>query len=101
MIQSFRHKGLKPFYETGSKAGIVADHAKRLRVLLARLDAASKPEDIDLPGARLRALSGTWHGYWAVNVRAIGGLSFGSKGRKPRDVDYLDYHRSSARKPAT
>ena len=68
MIQSFRHKDLKPFCETGSKAGIVADHAKRLRVLLARLDAASKPEDIDLPGARLRALSGTWHGYWAVNV---------------------------------
>ena len=50
MIQSFRHKDLKPFCETGSKAGIVADHAKRLRVLLARLDAASKPEDMDLPG---------------------------------------------------
>lgn len=50
MIRSFRHKGLKLFYETGSKAGIVADHAKRLRALRARLDAASRPEDMNLSG---------------------------------------------------
>ena len=91
MIQSFRHKDLKPFCETGSKAGIVADHAKRLRALLARLDAASKPEDMDLPGARLHALSGTWHGYWAVNVSGNWQLIFRFEGAEAHDVDYLDY----------
>lgn len=92
MIQSFRHKGLKQFYETGSKAGIVTDHAKRLRVLLARLDAASKPEDMDLPGAHLHALSGKWRGYWAVNVSGNWRLIFRFEGAEAHDVDYLDYH---------
>ncbi len=92
MIQSFRHKGLKLFYETGSKAGIVADHAKRLRVLLARLDAASKPEDMNLPGARLHPLSGEWRGYWAVNVSGNWRLIFRFEGAEAHDVDYRDYH---------
>ena len=92
MIQSFRHKGLKLFYETGSKAGIVADHAKRLRVLLARLDAASRPEDMNLPGARLHPLSGEWRGYWAVNVSGNWRLIFRFEGAEAHDVDYRDYH---------
>jgi proteic killer suppression protein len=92
MIQSFRHKGLKLFYETGSKAGIVADHAKRLRVLLARLDAASKPEDMNLPGARLHPLGGEWRGYWAVNVSGNWRLIFRFEGAEAHDVDYRDYH---------
>ena len=91
MIQSFRHKDLKPFCETGSKAGIVADHAKRLRALLARLDAASKPEDIDLPGAHLRAFRGKWRGYSAVNVSGNWRLIFRFEGAEAHDVDYLDY----------
>ena len=92
MIQSFRHKGLKQFYETGSKAGIVADHAKRLRVLLARLDAASKPEDMDLPGAQLHALRGKWRGYWTVSVSGNWRLIFRFEGAEAHDVDYVDYH---------
>ena len=92
MIQGFRHKGLKLFYETGSKAGIVADHAKRLRVLLARLDAASRPEDMNLPGARLHPLSGEWRGYWAVNVSGNWRLIFRFEGAEAHDVDYRDYH---------
>ena len=30
MIQNFRHKGLKLFFETGSTAGIRAEHAAKL-----------------------------------------------------------------------
>lgn len=30
MIKSFAHKGLKDFYETGSKKGIQPDHAPKL-----------------------------------------------------------------------
>ena len=31
MIKSFQHKGLQLFYLTGSKAGIQAAHANRLK----------------------------------------------------------------------
>ncbi len=51
MIKSFRHKGLKAFYSGGSMAGIQAKHADRLRLMLARLDAARGPGDMNLPGA--------------------------------------------------
>ncbi len=40
MIKNFRHKGLKNFFETGSLKGIMPEHAKRLRLILAQLDVA-------------------------------------------------------------
>ncbi|MEX2242127.1 MAG: type II toxin-antitoxin system RelE/ParE family toxin, partial [Burkholderiales bacterium] len=43
MIRGFRHKGLRRFFETGSKSGIQAQHADRLRLILAQLGAATKP----------------------------------------------------------
>jgi len=30
MIKSWRHKGLKDFFETGNKAGIIPEHASKL-----------------------------------------------------------------------
>ena len=52
MITSFRHSGIERFFETGFKAGIQPQHAKRLRLQLARLDTATVPADMDLPGWR-------------------------------------------------
>jgi len=34
MIKGFAHKGLKQFFETGSKAGIQPKDAERLRLIL-------------------------------------------------------------------
>lgn len=34
VIQSFANKGLARFYQTGSKSGIQAKHAERLRLIL-------------------------------------------------------------------
>ncbi len=48
MIKSFRHKGLKRFYSTGSMAGIQADHSKKLRMQLAALDTATSVDDMYL-----------------------------------------------------
>ncbi|MGC8121913.1 type II toxin-antitoxin system RelE/ParE family toxin [Marinobacter sp. VGCF2001] len=50
LIKSFRHKGLKRFYSTGSTTGIQPDHAKKLRMQLAALDTATSVEDMDIPG---------------------------------------------------
>ena len=58
MIKSFSHKGLKDFYETGSKKGIQADHASKLGRMLDRLDASTNPQDMNLPGYRLHQLKG-------------------------------------------
>jgi proteic killer suppression protein len=50
MIKSFLHKGLKAFFESGSKAGIQPHHEGKLRRQLARLDLAKTPEDMNLAG---------------------------------------------------
>ncbi|MBM4215767.1 MAG: peptidase [Gammaproteobacteria bacterium] len=55
---SFRHRGLRSFFTTGSKVGIQPDHADRLRLILGRLDASVTPLDMDLPGLRLHSLRG-------------------------------------------
>ena len=58
MIKSFKHKGLKRFFETGSKAGIQAKHERKLRMQLAALDTAIAIDDLDIPGYRLHYLKG-------------------------------------------
>lgn len=68
MIKSFRHKGLKVFYETGSPRGIAPAHAARLARMLAMLDRAMSPDELDIPGWRLHALHGKLEGFWSLTV---------------------------------
>jgi toxin HigB-1 len=92
VIKSFLHKGLERLFTTGSKAGIRADHAKRLRLQLTRLDAARGPADMGLPGWRLHPLKGDLKGYWAVWVDKSWRLTFMFEGEDAILVDYQDYH---------
>ena len=92
MIKSFRHKGLQRYFETGSKAGIQAAHAEKLRVQLAALDQALKPEDLCAPSWALHPLKGELNGYWAITVRANWRVVFTFDGNDAILVDYLDYH---------
>lgn len=92
MIKSFLHKGVQAFFETGSKAGIRPDHAKRLRLVLQRLDAASAPADMNVPGWKLHLLSHDLNGHWAVSVNANWRITFAFEGEDAILVDYQDYH---------
>ena len=56
MIKSFRHKGIKVLYLTGIAKGVRADHVTRLRRILASLDVAKAPDDMDEPGMKLHPL---------------------------------------------
>jgi proteic killer suppression protein len=92
MIKSFEHKGLKAFYETGSKAGIRADHAAKLRRQLARLDEAQTPQDMSVPGWKLHALHGDLVGHFAVSVNGNWRMTFRFEGTDAILVNYQDYH---------
>lgn len=92
MIKSFRHGGIKRFFQTGSKAGIQPKHAKRLRLQLGRLDAAERPEEMDLPGWRFHSLKGELEDHWAVWVDENWRLTFKFEGADAVLVDYQDYH---------
>lgn len=92
MIRGIRHKGLARFFEAGSKAGIRAQDAERLRLILGRLHAATSPEDMNLPGLVLHPLKGDRKGTWAVRVSGNWRITFTFVGKDADAVDYEDYH---------
>jgi len=92
MIRDFKHKGLEKFFLRGSKAGIQAKHAIRLRLILGRLHAATTPKDMDLPGLTLHELIGNRKGIWSVTVSGNWRVTFEFRGEDAYVVDYEDYH---------
>ena len=92
MIRSFRHKGLERFFTTGSKAGIQAKHANRLRLILGRLHVAGEPRDMNLPGLDLHRLKGTRADTWAVTVSGNWRVTFVFLEKDVISVNYEDYH---------
>ena len=92
MIRSIRHRGLKRLFEHNDSRGVRAEHAVKLRDILARLDAAGAPSDLNLPGFSLHPLKGDLKGFWAVTVRANWRIIFRFGVQDAFEVDYLDYH---------
>jgi len=92
MIQSFRHKGLELFFKTGRKSGIQAKHVKRLKLILGRLNAATSPDDMNLPGLFLHQLTGNRTKTWSVRVSGNWRVTFCFNGVHAEAVDYEDYH---------
>ena len=92
MIKSFKHKGLKQFFYTGSKKGIIPAHAKKLAKLLDRLHAATELRDLNFPGSNFHALIGKFEGAYSISVSGNWRLIFQFKEANVYDIDYLDYH---------
>ena len=92
MIVSWKHKGLRVFYETGSTKGINANHVNRLRRVLLILDSANHWSDLELPGWRFHRLKGDLLDYWSVSISGNWRIIFRMFDDQVELVDYLDYH---------
>ena len=92
MISSFRHKGLRKYFESGSVTGIQPAHAKRLTMQMAALDTAEKINDMDLPGFRLHPLKGAEKGRWSIWVSGNWRITFEFDNGNAFVLDYEDYH---------
>jgi proteic killer suppression protein len=92
VIQSFRHKGLKRLFEDGETKSIRPDYVEKVENILAVLNRARTPEDMDLPGFRLHGLKGDRKGFWSVTVRANWRVIFRFEDGHACEVDLLDYH---------
>jgi proteic killer suppression protein len=91
MIRSFRHRGLKRLYERGDRSRINAQQVDKVESILANLDAASEPSDMDLPGYKFHALRGDLKDCYSVWVTANWRIVFRFVD-EPEDVDFTDYH---------
>jgi toxin HigB-1 len=92
VIRTFKHRGLERFFLTGSKSGIQPTHAKRIRLILGRLNASTTPSDMGLPGLYLHELKGRQTGRWSVRVSGNWRITFKFEGPDAIEVDYEDYH---------
>lgn len=92
MIQSFKHRGLKRFYERSERGAVRPDLADRIETILLRLDISEQIEDIDMHSFRLHPLKGDLKGFWSVTVRANWRIIFRFNDGEVFDVDLVDYH---------
>jgi proteic killer suppression protein len=92
MIESFRHKGLRRFYEHGDRSKLPSHMTERIGIILAALDVARMIDDLKRPSFRLRPLKGALKGFWSITVAANWRIIFRFEDRTVLDVDFVDYH---------
>jgi toxin HigB-1 len=92
MIRSFRHRRLKRLYERDDASQIHAAYRKKVARILADLDSARVPQDMDFPGLRLHPLTGDMKDFWSVTISANWRIIFRFHDTDVVDVDLVDYH---------
>ncbi len=91
-MKSIRHKGLRQLFEDDNAKGVNPEHVRKLKQILAALDAADTIDGMRLPTFGLHALKGDLKGFWAVTVRANWRVIFRFDDGRAHDVDLVDYH---------
>ncbi|ODS01399.1 hypothetical protein AUC68_00420 [Methyloceanibacter methanicus] len=92
MIRSFRHKGLRAFWEKGETQKLPAERVGRIERMLDRLNSATEPGDMDVPSYRFHRLKGTRTGTYAVTVSGNWRLTFQWEDGDATNVNFEDYH---------
>lgn len=92
MIKSFKHKGLKRFFDTGSTSGIQAAHSAKIEDRLKFLDTAQTIKDLNKPGYRLHELIGERKGTWSICVSGNWRITFEFTNGNVEILNYEDYH---------
>ncbi len=92
MILTFKHRGLERFFRKGDHRGIISKSETRIERLLDRLDAAVKPEDMNIPGFKFHGLTGNRKGSYSVTVTGNWRITFRFDGENAIDINLVDYH---------
>lgn len=92
VIASFRSKALERYWERNDAKGVRADWRNKVRIILSRLDAATEPGQMNLPGFGFHPLSGDKDGRYAVTVSRNWRITFGWDGEDAIEVELEDYH---------
>jgi len=92
-IVSFKHKGLRRFFERNESKGLPQDRIKKLRQILMAIDSTETLEELNtMPGWRLHELQGSRSGTWSIIVTGNYRLTFTIRDEQIHDVNLEDYH---------
>jgi proteic killer suppression protein len=92
MIRSFLHKGLSELWETGKTAKIDVRLHERILIRLDRLDAATAPAEMNLPGFDFHALKGFSPTRYTIHVNGPWCITFEFDATDARRVNFEQYH---------
>ncbi len=92
MIRSFRSKALRLFAERGDSSKLSVQNPGRIGRILRALDAATLPEQVNLPGLKFHVLKGADKGRYSVWASGNYRITFAWLGEDAIDVDLEDYH---------
>lgn len=91
MIKGFKHRGLKELFNKGRSARISPALKARCLTRLDALDAATRPQDMNVPGFDFHPLKGKPKRY-SVHVSGNWCLTFEWRDGGPARVNLEDYH---------
>lgn len=91
MIKTFRHRGLRDFFETGRAGKIDRRFQARLNRQLDALESAQDPRQLDVPGWRFHGLRGHRERF-SLTVSGNWRLTFEWRDGHAWRVDLEDYH---------
>ncbi|MDO9382299.1 MAG: type II toxin-antitoxin system RelE/ParE family toxin [Hyphomicrobiaceae bacterium] len=87
-----RHKGLRLLFERGEERRLNLQWVPRIKRILAALNIAGAPDEIDTPGSDFHELVGNRKGTYSVTVTRNWRLTFEWDSEGPLNVDLEDYH---------
>jgi proteic killer suppression protein len=91
-IRSFKSRQLADLWATGDSARIDAKMHRRILVRLDRLDAVTRPEEMNLPGFDFHALRGFKPPRYTVHVNGPWCITFAFENGDAVRVDFEQYH---------
>jgi proteic killer suppression protein len=91
MIRSFRSRGLNAFWHRGDVSGLRPDLAPRIRLRLDALNAADRPEALNLPGFNFHRLRGKPVRY-TIHINGPWCITFEWDEENAVRVDLEQYH---------
>jgi proteic killer suppression protein len=74
VIRGFRNRALKRYFEDGDPSGLSVPNVARASRMLRALDAATRPEQVNLPGFYWHPLQG--EARWAIRVTGNWRITF-------------------------
>ncbi len=91
-IRKFKNKGLKFFFDTGNKSGILPALAPKIELILDRLHSACDIKDMNYPGSNFHALKGNLKEFYSIHDNGNWTIIFRFENGDAYDVDLVDYH---------
>jgi proteic killer suppression protein len=92
VIQTWRHKGLKRLFLTGSSRRVRADLQGRARLVLDAMSAAERPSDLNIPGFDFHRLRGHRPMRYSIHVNGPWCITFEFREGDAYAVDLEQYH---------